>query len=133
MQTGYQLKKVLYAMMMLQPRRTALSKLLLIPVLFICTNTVLAQGSPEPLKGNIDAAKDKISTCIGCHSIKGYRASFPEVYPVPMITGQSEQYIITALNDYASGARSFPTMGAVAHSLSPQDIADVAAYFSNLR
>lgn len=120
-------------MMMLQARSTALSKLLLIPVFLLCASGVAAQSASEPLKGNIDAAKDKISNCIGCHSIAGYKASFPEVYPVPMIAGQSEQYIISALNDYASGARSFPTMGAVAHSLSAQDIADVAAYFSNLR
>lgn len=120
-------------MMKLQPGSTALSKLVAIPVLLLFSYSALAQDSPEIIQGNPDDAKSKISTCIGCHSIPGYRASFPEVYPVPMIAGQSEQYIITALNDYASGARSFPTMGAVAHSLSPQDIADIAAYFSNLK
>jgi len=31
----------------------------------------------------------KIATCIGCHGIKGYQASFPEVYKVPMISGQN--------------------------------------------
>ena len=33
----------------------------------------------EPV-GNAEAAKAKVSMCIGCHGIVGYRASFPEVY-----------------------------------------------------
>ncbi|MCQ9616979.1 c-type cytochrome [Paenalcaligenes niemegkensis] len=119
--------------MKLQPRRSALSKLVLIPVFLLFSYSISAQDAPEQLTGNPEDAKSKISNCTGCHSIPGYKASFPEVYPVPMIAGQSEQYIITALNDYASGARSFPTMGAVAHGLSPQEIADVAAYYSSLQ
>ncbi len=71
--------------------------------------------------------------CIGCHGIKGYKANFPEVYYVPMIAGQNAEYIVTALNDYASGARSFPSMEAIAISLSDQDIADLAAYYSSLK
>ncbi len=71
--------------------------------------------------------------CIGCHGIPGYRASFPEVYHVPKIAGQNAAYIIAALNAYASGARSHPTMDAIAKSLSEQDIADLAAYYANLK
>ncbi len=71
--------------------------------------------------------------CIGCHGIPGYKASFPELYHVPMIAGQNAKYIETALNEYKKGARSHPTMDAVAGSLSDQDIADLAAYYSNLK
>ena len=87
----------------------------------------------EAVTGNADAARDKISMCIGCHGIKGYKASFPEVYHVPMIAGQNARYIESALREYASGARSHPTMDAIAKSLSDQDIADLAAYYSNLK
>eukprot|EP01037_Dinobryon_pediforme_P011371 gene11371-11460_t len=83
--------------------------------------------------GNADAAKAKISMCIGCHGIPGYKASFPEVYSVPMIAGQSDKYIQAALKAYASGARTHPTMDSVATSLSDQDIADLAAYYSNAK
>lgn len=83
--------------------------------------------------GDANAAQSKTSMCIGCHGIPGYKASFPEVYNVPMIAGQNAEYIITALNDYASGARSFPTMEAIAQTLTPQDIADLAAYYSSLK
>ena len=83
--------------------------------------------------GDPKAAGSKISMCIGCHGIEGYKASFPQVYHVPMIAGQSATYITNALNEYAKGARSFPTMQAIAASLSAQDIADLAAYYSSLK
>ena len=86
-----------------------------------------------PIVGNIDNARDKISMCIGCHGIKGYKTSFPETYHVPMIAGQNAKYIEIALAEYRKGTRSHPTMNAVAGSLSDQDIADLAAYFSSLK
>ena len=87
----------------------------------------------EPVKGDIEAGRQKISMCIGCHGIPGYKASFPEVYAVPMIAGQNEQYIIVALRAYASGERTHPTMDAISSSLSDQDMADLAAYYANLK
>ena len=68
--------------------------------------------------------------CIGCHGIPGYKATFPEVYQVPMIGGQSDKYIAAALHAYKKGDRNHPSMRGIAESLSDQDIADVAAYYS---
>jgi cytochrome c553 len=79
--------------------------------------------------GNADAGKGKTSMCIGCHEIEGYKASFPVVYSVPKIVGQSSKYIEAALQAYKKGDRSHPTMRAIAGSLSDQDIADLAAYY----
>ncbi len=87
---------------------------------------------------NVSAAADvvgnaknaKVEQCIGCHAIAGYKATFPEVYPVPMLGGQSAKYIENALNAYKKGERKHPSMKGVAGSLSDQDIADVAAYYS---
>src|SRR3972149_2912438 len=56
----------------------------------------------------------KVATCVGCHGIKGYQASFPEVYKVPMIAGQSAKYIAAALTEYKRGERKHPTMRSVA-------------------
>lgn len=86
----------------------------------------------EPV-GDAKAAASKVSMCIGCHGIPGYKSSFPEVYHVPKIAGQNAEYIVAALKEYASGARTFPSMEAIAKSLSPQDMADLAAYYSNLK
>lgn len=79
---------------------------------------------------NADAAREKNSMCIGCHGIPGYKASFPEVYHVPMIGGQNAQYLEAALKAYRKGERANPTMQGIAGSLSDQDIADLAAYYS---
>ncbi len=80
--------------------------------------------------GNADAAKNKVAMCIGCHGIPGYKASFPEVYQVPMIGGQSAKYIESALNQYKKGERKNPSMRGIAAGLSDQDIADLAAYYA---
>ena len=55
--------------------------------------------------------------CIGCHAIPGYQASFPYVYRVPKIGGQSQPYLEAALKAYRQGARNHPSMTAVAKGL----------------
>ena len=80
--------------------------------------------------GNAQNAKAKIEMCIGCHGIPGYKATFPEVFPVPMIGGQSAKYIENALKAYKKGERKHPSMRGIASSMSDQDMADVAAYYS---
>jgi cytochrome c553 len=85
----------------------------------------------QELKGDAArASKDKVAMCIGCHGIPGYKASFPNVYPVPMIGGQSEKYLANALTAYKKGDRKHPSMKGIAWSLSDQDIADLAAYYA---
>ena len=81
------------------------------------------------VEGSADAGSKKNSMCIGCHAIPGYKSSFPSVYQVPMIKGQSAKYIESALEAYRKGERSHPTMRGVAQGLSDQDIADLAAYY----
>lgn len=80
--------------------------------------------------GNAKAAKDKVAMCIGCHGIPGYKSTFPEVYQVPMLGGQTAKYLENALHAYKKGDRKHPTMDGIAASLSDQDIADLAAYYS---
>ena len=91
----------------------------------------LAQVSAAAdVKGDVAAAKNKVAMCIGCHGIPGYKASFPEVYRVPMLGGQSEKYLAAALTASKKGERKHPTMVGIAAGLSDQDIADVAAYYA---
>jgi cytochrome c553 len=68
--------------------------------------------------------------CIGCHAIPGYRSSFPEIYTVPVIGGQNAEYIVAALQAYKKGERKHPTMRGIAGSLTDQDMADLAVYYS---
>jgi len=80
--------------------------------------------------GDVKAGEKKIAMCIGCHGIKGYQATFPEVYKVPMISGQGAGYIVSALKAYQAGERKHPTMRAIAASLSEQDMVDLGAYYA---
>ena len=92
--------------------------------------SVTGVAHAQAVKGNAKAGEGKIAMCIGCHGITGYQASFPEVYKVPMIGGQNEAYIVSALNAYQKGDRKHPTMRGIADPLSDQDMADVAAFYA---
>ena len=87
-----------------------------------------AQGSPAT--GDAAAGSQKTQMCVGCHGIPGWRTAYPEVYKVPKLGGQHEAYLAKALQEYRSGARSHPSMRAIATSLSDKDIADLAAYYA---
>lgn len=91
-----------------------------------------AVSMAQDVKGDAGAGARKIATCIGCHGMPGYQASFPEVHKVPMIAGQNAKYIVAALNGYRSGERRHPSMRGVAGPMSDQDIADVAVYYEAL-
>ena len=109
-----------------------MNKLLITIFSLIVTLATAHSAAAQEIKGDAKAGMGKNSMCMGCHGIKGYQATFPEVYKVPMISGQGAKYIVSALNAYKKGERKHPTMGGVAQSLSDQDIADLAAYFSTL-
>jgi len=76
------------------------------------------------------AGHNKAAMCVGCHGIPRYQASFPEIHKVPMISGQGAKYIVAALTAYRKGERKHPTMRAIAASLTDQDMADLAAFYS---
>ena len=94
--------------------------------------TCAAQGATPGATPAGDAArgKDKTRMCEGCHGIDGWRAAYPEVYSVPKLGGQHAAYIDKALHEYKAGERSYPSMRAIAATLSDQDMADLAAYYS---
>jgi cytochrome c553 len=100
--------------------------------LLICAATVGAIAVAQEKKTGAPARSTEppVSMCIGCHAIPGYQASFPQVYRVPKIGGQSQQYIESALKAYRQGDRSHPTMSGVAKGLTDEQIAQVAAYYA---
>jgi cytochrome c553 len=94
---------------------------------FALSSTAFAQ---QDVKGDAEKGAAKVSLCVGCHAIPGYRSSVPEIYTVPMIGGQSASYIVSSLSAYKKGERKHPTMRGIAGSLSDQDMADIAVYYS---
>lgn len=96
----------------------------------LAVSLATAAAHSQDIKGDVKAGEAKNAMCIGCHGIKGYQASFPEVYKVPMISGQSAKYLSAALHAYKKGERKHPSMRGIADSLNDQDIADLSAYYS---
>lgn len=103
------------------------SSLLLLNATTLLSLAAVAQEKQVSAPATADAP---VSMCIGCHSIPGYQASFPVVYRVPKIGGQSPQYIEAALKAYRQGARNHPSMTAVAKGLTDQQISALAAYYA---
>lgn len=97
----------------------------------VLATALMAAGTAQAAEGNAEAGKTKVSMCIGCHGIPGYKASFPAVYNVPKIGGQPTKYLEAALQAYRKGDRPHPTMRGIAGSLTDQDIADIAAYYGS--
>ena len=103
---------------------------LLIKISVLAVSFVTVVAFAQDIKGDAKAGESKNAMCAGCHAIKGYQASFPEIHKVPMISGQSAKYIVSSLNAYKKGERKHPTMRGIAEALSDQDMADLAAYYS---
>ena len=81
-----------------------------------------AHAGGDPAKG-----KDKAAVCGACHGPDG-NSPTPDF---PRLAGQQEDYLVKALQDYKAGKRKNPIMAAQVESLSKEDIADVAAWFSS--
>lgn len=103
----------------------------LLPTIFaLAVSFVSLAAQAQDITGNAQAGEKINAMCIGCHGIRGYQASFPEIYKVPMISGQNAKYIEAALQAYKKGDRKHPTMRGISESLTDQNMADLAAYYS---
>lgn len=83
--------------------------------------------SAPAIAGDPAAGQVLSKPCAACHGADGNSASAE----FPRLAGQHEDYLIRALKDYQSGARKNPIMAPMAANLTPRDIDDLAAYFSN--
>jgi len=85
---------------------------------------ILASGNTR--RGAAIAAQ----TCAACHGDKGLSQSVGPEAVFPSLAGQSPYAIYKQLHDFQSGARVNPMMTPVAQTLAAQDLAAVAAYYS---
>jgi cytochrome c553 len=65
--------------------------------------------------------------CAQCHAFNGVSDASGAF---PRLAGQSAFYLAGQLRDFASGVRASAIMSPIAKALSPDDIADVTAYFA---
>jgi cytochrome c553 len=78
--------------------------------------------------GDIQAGHAKATQCAACHGMDGM-SKLPEA---PNLAGQTEEYLVKALNDFRSGARQNEMMTVMAKSLSDKDVANLAAFYHSL-
>ncbi|WP_020395446.1 c-type cytochrome [Thiolinea disciformis] len=78
------------------------------------------------IKGDAAAGKTKSATCAACHGADG-NSTNPEW---PKLAGQNAQYLFKQLMDFKAQKRVNASMAPMVAPLNPQDMADLAAYFS---
>ena len=76
--------------------------------------------------GDAAAGKEISKPCAACHGENGVS----QVADFPKLAGQYPDYLVRVLKDYQSGARKNAIMAGQVANLTPQDIDDLAAYFS---
>lgn len=96
-------------------------------LIFAATLSVPALAAEPAAKGDPKAAAAIVTqVCAACHGADGNSAS-----PVnPSLAGQGYEYLHKQLADFKSGERKSPVMGGIVASLSPADMKNLAAFFS---
>ncbi|KAA0890913.1 c-type cytochrome [Pusillimonas sp. ANT_WB101] len=82
------------------------------------------------IKADAAAGATKAAVCLACHGGNGAKPLAP-IYP--SLAGQSNEYLVSSLHAYRDGLRQggmAAMMTPQAALLSDQDIADLAAYYS---
>src|SRR5271167_3905024 len=73
----------------------------------------------------------KFDYCRTCHGVSGQ--GFRGAYPMPRLAGQQPEYIQNQLHAFIERRRTNPVMFNVAHVLSPEMVAELAAHFHDLK
>jgi cytochrome c553 len=81
----------------------------------------------QAMSGDPKRGASAASSCLACHVEEGP----PPDPATPKLAGLDRLVLYKQLDDFRSGTRSSDIMAAIAQSMTPQDIADVAAYFSS--
>ncbi|MFT4671018.1 MAG: cytochrome c553 [Pseudohongiellaceae bacterium] len=98
-------------------------------LIFVLASALVSSFAPSLLlaQGDAAAGQAKSALCSTCHGADGNS----ELSMNPKLAGQGANYIVKQLMDYKSGARVNATMAAMVGSLSPQDMQDIAAWYSS--
>src|SRR5262245_30956171 len=104
--------------------------MMLRPVVWSCALLAVALASSLASAADVGAGKKKVAgTCAVCHGIDGL-SKVPEA---PNLAGNNADYIIKQLKAFKSGERKQDQMSIIARDLSPDDMANVAAWYSSLK
>lgn len=81
---------------------------------------------PPPAATDHPAYARTVRDCTWCHGETG----IGELEGTPVLTGQDAAYLVAALEEYRSGARSDPAMRAIASALTPSEMHELADYYA---
>ena len=98
-------------------------------VLTLSIAIILSTFASASFAGDAVAGKAKSATCAACHGTNGISNN-----PLwPNLAGQKQAYLVSALEMYRDGRRQNVMMSGMAKNLSDADIANLAAYYANLK
>jgi cytochrome c553 len=86
---------------------------------------------PDPNRGAVIVARGTPSGAPACAQCHAFTGGSDASGAFPRIAGQSAAYLSEQLGDFGSGVRANAIMTPIAKVLSPNDVADVAAYYAN--
>lgn len=86
-----------------------------------------ARGA-DPNAGHAKIGKSKAQVCTACHGANGISISDD----IPNLAGQKHKYLVNQLDNFKAGKRKSQFMEPIVGSLSPDDIENIAAFFSGL-
>jgi cytochrome c553 len=78
--------------------------------------------------GTVEAGASKAAVCSACHGANGNSVNAEW----PSLAGLGADYIAEQLKNFKDGKRSNPVMMPIVANLSPDDFADLGAYFDSL-
>ncbi len=96
-------------------------------VVIAATCALLGSMTAALAAGDPAAGKTKSATCAACHNADG-NSTNPQY---PNLAGQSADYLLKQLQEFKSGGRVNAIMVGMVAPLSPQDMADLAAYYAS--
>lgn len=97
-----------------------------------CVMFAAMMASPAMASGDPVAGKAKAAVCAACHGADGVAV----IPGYPNLKGQNEQYLVSSLKAYKNKERTggmAMVMQPQASMLSDTDIANVAAYFAQMK
>lgn len=92
----------------------------------------LVSGQALAFEGDAKRGRAVAATCTACHQADGSGMNIPGGESWPRLAGLDADYLAKQLHDFKAGRRQNATMAPFAKMLDDQQIADVAAYYSQM-
>ncbi len=86
-----------------------------------------AAGAAAPAKADLAKGQEKAAVCMACHTADGTRG----IAANPILQGQHAEYLVKQLTEFKAGKRANAVMSGMAAALTPEDMANVAAFYNS--